>query len=41
VVSDGLVSPTGLVIDRKGVAYISNRGAFAGDGEVLRLKLHR
>ena len=41
VLSDGLVAPTGLAIDRKGVAYISNRGASAGDGEVLRLKLHR
>jgi hypothetical protein len=26
-----------LEIDRKGLAYISNRGGFAGEGEVLRL----
>ena len=41
VVSEGLVAPTGLAIDRKGHAYISNFGALAGAGQVVRVKLKR
>ena len=39
VVSEGLVAPTGLAIDRRGHAYISNYGAVAGVGQVVRVKL--
>jgi hypothetical protein len=41
VVSEGLVAPTGLAIDRKGHAYISNYGALAGVGQVVKVKLKR
>jgi hypothetical protein len=41
VVSEGLVAPTGLAIDRKGHAYISNYGAAAGVGQVVKVKLKR
>ncbi len=41
VVGEGLVFPTGLAIDRRGHAYISNYGAAAGVGEVVRVKLRR
>jgi glucose/arabinose dehydrogenase len=37
LVSEGLVNPTGVVVGRKGV-YVSNHGAEAGAGEVLRFR---
>ena len=37
IVSDGLVSPTGVTVSRKGHIYISNHGAEAGVGEVVRV----
>jgi len=40
VLSDGLVNPYGVAIDRRGDIYVSNHGASAGLGEVLRLKRH-
>lgn len=39
VVSEGLVAPTGLAVGRKGEIYVSNHGASAGIGEVLRIRL--
>lgn len=39
VVDEGLISPTGLAIDRHGWAYISNNGSASGVGEVVRVKL--
>jgi glucose/arabinose dehydrogenase len=36
VASEGLVSPTGIAISRSGDIYVSNHGAEAGAGEVLR-----
>jgi hypothetical protein len=38
VAIEGLVNPTGLAVGRKGELYISNHGAEAGAGEVLRLR---
>jgi hypothetical protein len=38
LLSEGLVNPTGLAIGRKGDFYISNHGAEAGAGEVLRFR---
>jgi len=40
VASEGLVAPTGLAVTRWGTIYISNKGTFAGEGEVIRLKRH-
>ncbi|XGV97620.1 MAG: ScyD/ScyE family protein [Leptolyngbya sp. BL-A-14] len=40
-IDDQLTAPTGLALDAKGDIYISNKGAVAGQGEVLRLKLDR
>jgi sugar lactone lactonase YvrE len=37
-IDDQLTSPTGLALDVNGDIYISNKGAVAGQGEVLRLK---
>lgn len=34
---DGLTAPAGLAIGPKGAIYISNKGVFADEGEVLRL----
>ncbi|TYC19767.1 ScyD/ScyE family protein, partial [Micromonospora sp. MP36] len=36
---DGLVTPTGLAVDRDGTIYISNKGTMVGQGEVLRLRV--
>ncbi len=41
LLTEGLIAPTGLAVDRKGWAYISNKGALAGAGEVLRVKVSR
>jgi glucose/arabinose dehydrogenase len=38
LVSEGLVNPTGIVVGRKGDVYVSNHGAEAGAGEVLRFR---
>jgi hypothetical protein len=38
VASEGLVNPTGVAIGRKGDIFVSNHGAEAGAGEVLRLR---
>ena len=38
VVSEGLQAPYGVAIDRKGRIYVSNRGALAGAGQVLKVK---
>jgi hypothetical protein len=38
LVSEGLVNPTGVVVGRKGDVYVSNHGAEAGAGEVLRFR---
>ena len=40
VASEGLVNPYGVAIGRGGAIYVSNHGAEAGVGEVLRFK-HR
>jgi hypothetical protein len=40
VLSEGLVNPYGVAIDRRGDIYVSNHGASAGLGEVLRIKGH-
>ena len=37
IVSEGLVNPTGVAVSRKGHIYISNHGAEAGVGEVVRV----
>jgi hypothetical protein len=38
VLSEGLVNPYGVTISRRGDIYVTNHGASAGIGEVLRLK---
>jgi hypothetical protein len=38
LVSEGLVNPTGVAIGRKGDVYVSNHGAEAGAGEVVRFR---
>jgi hypothetical protein len=38
VASEGLVSPTGLAIDRKGAIFVSNHGTSAAEGQVVRVK---
>jgi hypothetical protein len=40
VLSEGLVNPYGVAIGRDGDIYVSNHGASAGLGEVLRLRSH-
>jgi hypothetical protein len=40
VLSEGLVNPYGVAIDRRGDIYLSNHGSSAGLGEVLRLRGH-
>jgi hypothetical protein len=40
VASEGLVNPYGVAIGREGAVYVSNHGAEAGAGEVLRFKHH-
>jgi hypothetical protein len=40
VLSEGLVNPYGVAIGRDGDIYVSNHGAEAGAGEVLRLRYH-
>jgi hypothetical protein len=40
VLSEGLVNPYGVAIGRRGDIYVSNHGASAGLGEVLRIKGH-
>ena len=40
VASEGLVNPYGVAIGRDGAVYVSNHGAEAGVGEVLRFKHH-
>ena len=37
LVSEGLIAPTGLAVNRHGDVYISNKGPLAGAGEILRL----
>jgi sugar lactone lactonase YvrE len=37
---DGLVSPAAVVVGRDGSIYISNHGQEAGEGEVLRFRVH-
>ncbi|MEN9869106.1 MAG: hypothetical protein RLZZ171_89, partial [Cyanobacteriota bacterium] len=39
IADDELINPTGLEIGSDGDIYISNKGFFAGQGEVLRLSL--
>lgn len=34
---DGLVAPTSVVLGRDGSLYVSNKGVFAGSGEVVRI----
>ena len=34
---DGLVAPTGIVVGRDGVVYVTNKGVLVGAGEVLRI----
>lgn len=36
IISDGLVNPTGVAVSRQGHIYVSNNGAVADDGEVVR-----
>ena len=38
VVSEGLVAPTGVAVSHRGHAYVSNYGAAAGIGEVVRVR---
>ena len=38
VVSEGLQAPYGVAVDRKDRIYVTNRGALAGAGQVLRVK---
>jgi hypothetical protein len=40
VLSEGLVNPYGVAIGQRGDIYLTNHGASAGIGEVLRLKGH-
>jgi hypothetical protein len=40
VLSDGLVNPYGVAIGKRGDIYVTNHGASAGVGEVLRLRSH-
>jgi hypothetical protein len=40
VLSEGLVNPYGVAIGDRGDIYLSNHGAQAGLGEVLRIKTH-
>jgi sugar lactone lactonase YvrE len=37
VASEGLINPTSVVVDDDGTIYVSNRGTFAGTGEVVRV----
>ena len=37
IASEGLVAPTGVVVSRNGAIYVSNFGASAGIGEVVRV----
>ncbi|MDP9143108.1 MAG: ScyD/ScyE family protein [Actinomycetota bacterium] len=37
IASEGLVAPTGVTVSRKGDIYVSNYGALAGVGEVVRI----
>jgi hypothetical protein len=37
IASEGLVAPTGVTVSRKGQIYVSNNGAVADDGEVVRV----
>ena len=37
IASEGLVTPTGLAIDRDGTIYVSNFGVFPGAGQVVRI----
>jgi dienelactone hydrolase len=39
IADDELINPTGIEIASNGDIYISNKGFFAGQGEVLRLKM--
>lgn len=41
IADDELINPTGLEIGADGDIYISNKGFFAGQGEVLRLSLEK
>lgn len=41
IADDELTNPTGLEIGADGDIYISNKGFFAGVGEVLRLSLEK
>jgi hypothetical protein len=38
VLEEGLVAPTGMVIDKEGNIYVANQGVFAGQGEILRIR---
>jgi glucose/arabinose dehydrogenase len=38
VASEGLVAPTGVAVARDGTVYVSNHGASAGVGEVVRVR---
>ena len=38
VVSEGLMAPTGVAVSRTGEIYISNFGALAGAGQVVKVK---
>ena len=38
ILDDELIAPTGLKIGSDGDIYISNKGVFAGEGEVLRIE---
>jgi glucose/arabinose dehydrogenase len=40
VLSEGLVNPYGVAIGDRGDIYLSNHGASAGLGEVLRIRGH-
>lgn len=37
IFSEGLVSPTGIAVSSDGTIYVANRGAVAGEGELLAL----
>lgn len=41
IASDGLVAPTGVAVSRRGDVYVSNFGAAAGVGQVVRVRAGR